>query len=830
MKASEDSTIVAIHPAYDNVSGVHRWLFGENFRKEWAMPVKLPVIRISQWNGGLQPVKQGGGMQSTSLRLKDANGKEWVLRSVEKIPDKLVPAGMLGTFAVDWVGDEFSAQHPYSALIVPPLAEAVGVPHTDPVIGVVADDPALGEYKKKFAGMVCLLEEREPVGHSESTFKTEEKLIKTYDNRLDGEVMLKARLLDLLIGDWDRHEDQWRFKDSVNGSQTMFIPVPRDRDQVLHVTQGLFPLLASVSWLDPVLGDFNGEIPRVKWSLYKTRFIKSFPDQQFSYAKWMHITDEFIKAESDSVLEAGLKRLPAATYIFRHAELLQKLKMRRDHLHEAMAEYYRFINRIADLRTTSKSENILITDASDGGLDVKIVKAPKSDQTDDLWNIHYDPKITHELRLYTSGGADQVKINAPISPIKLRIIDSTGINTIGIVATKRPIRIYAPMPGTKISGLTGRAITHFSNDTLNNRFVPTDLYNIWMPIVSAAINADDGFLLGLGFRYKGVDGFRKGAYSNIQSLMLSHSFETDAFRIQYQGEWIRSAGSADIVLKADLMGPDNKMNFFSRGNETRIDRSGDYHRYYRTRLDLYTLDPALRLHVGKGHTLMAGPSLQYYHFNTDINDNRFINTPNALRNSFDSTTYRHDKVHLGLKFDYTNNQRNNEILPSAGYLLTVNLSGFKGLNSSADSYGQLTPEFTYYQSLNASGTFVLSDRVGGGITVGKPAYYQSLYLGGQGNLLGYHKYRFAGQNAFYNNLQARFKLTDIASYIVRGQLGITSFYDVGRVWVKGESSDKWHQGTGGGIYFCPAGLTVIQALAGYSNEGWYPYISMNFRL
>src|SRR5882757_9446011 len=71
---SSDSIVVAIRPSYNKVSGIHRWLFGENYRKEWAMPVKLPVLRISQLHGGLKPIREGGGMQSKSLRLVDPSG------------------------------------------------------------------------------------------------------------------------------------------------------------------------------------------------------------------------------------------------------------------------------------------------------------------------------------------------------------------------------------------------------------------------------------------------------------------------------------------------------------------------------------------------------------------------------------------------------------------------------------------------------------------------------------------------------------------------------------------------------------------------------------
>ncbi|MEB0278479.1 MULTISPECIES: hypothetical protein [unclassified Mucilaginibacter] len=56
------------------------------------------------------------------------------------------------------------------------------------------------------------------------------------------------------------------------------------------------------------------------------------------------------------------------------------------------------------------------------------------------------------------------------------------------------------------------------------------------------------------------------------------------------------------------------------------------------------------------------------------------------------------------------------------------------------------------------------------------------------------------------------------------------FYDVGRVWVDNDTSNQWHSGTGGGLYFAPASLIVLQVLAGHSTEGWYPYVSLNFRL
>jgi hypothetical protein len=826
---SGDSVVIQAHPSYNKVSGTHRWFFGTNYRKEWATPVKLPKIKISEIYGGLTPIKEGGGMQTKSLRLTDKRGKEYQLRSVEKTPDKLLPENLQGTFAVDWINDALSGQHPYSALIVPPLAKAGGVPHSNPIIGVVVGEDALGEYKKQFDGLVCLLEEREPLGESDNTPKALGNVQEDNDDHFDGEAFLRARMLDLLIGDWDRHEDQWRWYEKKTDKGKFYTAVPRDRDQVFHLEQGLFPNIAALPYINPLLGDFRADITGPNYWLFKTRFVNAYPDAQIGYERFTQIVNEFVAAETDAVLEAGLRRLPKEVYGMRHDELLNKLKARRNGIPKAMNEYYRFIYKIVDLRNSDKNELTTITDAPKGGLQVTINKIKDDKVADTLFSMIYTPDITKELRLYTSAGKDRVVINTPVSPIDIRVVGGKGEKVYNVVQSKNKVRLY-DTPEAKFEGSTDRISKHLSNDTLNTNFVQTNPYNLWMPLATAAINADDGFLLGLGAKYIKRDGFRKLPYTSSQQLMVTHSFGTDAFRIRYQGEWIDAIGKADFILQAFIQAPDNTLNFFGLGNETPLNKQQpNYRRYYRTRYNTVQIDPALRWNVGKNSTLTAGPSFQFYHLNSDENVGRFITNP-SLINSYDSLIVDKDKAHLGFVVNFNSNQRNAGILTTKGYYINVTLQGYQGINDYSKSFIQIRPEFTFYQKLNSSGSIVLSDRIGGGISIGKPAFYQSMFLGGQGNLLGYLQNRFAGKHMVFNNLQARVKLFNIASYIIPGQLGLTGFYDTGRVWVENDNSNKWHQGTGGGLYFSPASLTILQVLAGHSEEGWYPYVSLNFRI
>jgi len=147
----------------------------------------------------------------------------------------------------------------------------------------------------------------------------------------------------------------------------------------------------------------------------------------------------------------------------------------------------------------------------------------------------------------------------------------------------------------------------------------------------------------------------------------------------------------------------------------------------------------------------------------------------------------------------------------------------------AKDFMQLIPEVALYKSLNARSTIVLAERFGGTVTLGETTFYQSAFLGGQENLLGYRQFRFAGKHSSYNNLELRIKLADIANYILPGQFGISGFWDVGRVWQNADNSGKWHNGVGGGIYFAPASMLSLSFVMGNSPEGWYPYFTMGLR-
>lgn len=825
-----DSVVARAHPAYNRAGGFSRLWFGDNYRREWAASVRLPVLRLSEIDGGLKPEKLGGGFQSTSLRVKSGHGVEYTLRSVEKSPDKVLPPAFQGTFARELMDDATSGQHPYSALIVPPVANALGVPHATPEIGVVSPDPALGMYQSLFAGKVTLLEKREPLGESDNFVKATGKLMEDNDNGYDALNFARARMMDLFFGDWDRHGDQWRFYDEKKGKGKYYLAVPRDRDMVLNLTEGILPTIIKRYFLMPhVIGFRENLLPYSRYYLYKSRFLSPFPASQLSYAEWMGQAERFKRTVTDSVIAQALHRLPAAVYRMDSARLTRDLRHRRDQMPEAISRYYRFISRIVDIRASDKNEFVSVRGVPDSNaVSVLIRKITKHGElSDTLMEKIFPRKLTREIRLYVSKGDDSVLVDVPHASVRLRVVGGKGHKAYRVEDSKKKVLLYDRKPPA-LYGRVSRLKAHIRDDSAQTAFVQTDLYNTAMPLVTAAINADDGFYLGGGVLYTNKRGFRKTPYSSRQKIMVSHSFSTDAFRINLSSEWIHVLGNADIVLEGDARAPDNTQNFFGRGNTTPFDKTGNYKRYYRTRFDLYDLGAALRWRGAKGSAFSIGPALEYYHFDAGDNKGRFINQVSMIH-SYDSATIARDKGHFGIAASYVLDQRNSTVVPTDGVYVDVRAGAYGGLNGDAKSFARVDPSLALYRSLNVRQTVVVAERVGGGMSFGKTPFYQSEFLGGEGTLLGYRKYRFAGKDALYSNTELRVQLTNFGNYLLNGQLGIAGFYDLGRVWQPGEDSRKWHQGAGAGLYFVPAYMAVFRLYIGHSPEGWYPYFSMGFR-
>ena len=149
----------------------------------------------------------------------------------------------------------------------------------------------------------------------------------------DREYIVKARLLDLLLGDWDRHDDQWRwgiYEDEQNSDRKIYRPIPRDRDQVFFKNDGFLQYIASRPFVNPALRKFDDEIDFISGLAFNARhfdrhFLSEMNEEVFVEAAQFiqsMITDKLISEAlhmwpcllytSPSPRDATLSRMPSS--------------------------------------------------------------------------------------------------------------------------------------------------------------------------------------------------------------------------------------------------------------------------------------------------------------------------------------------------------------------------------------------------------------------------------------------------------------------------------------------------------------------------------------
>ncbi len=832
--AQADSITIAIKPAYDSVSNLHRFFLGTNYRRLWAVPVKIKVLHLGAESGGLTILRQGGGMQTRSLRLKDVSGKEWVLRSLEKYPERKLAPNIKATIVKDILIDQITTANPFAALTVPPFADALGIPHANPQIVYVAQDEELGEYQAEYAGKVFLLEERNAMGdaNADNGEKMQEKLTADNDVSIDQEIVLRARLLDMLLGDWDRHEDQWRWEKTKNKKDVLYTPIPRDRDQVYYKTSGVLPWIVSHQFLMTKFQGFNSTIRDIKgWNVNATFFDRMYLtalDEQ----QWKKQIAFVQAAITDSLIHAAIQLLPAPVYALSGKEIENKLITRRGHLAKLALEYYAFISATVDVPVSDKHEHIVVQYTDSSSVHVTIYKIKKSGDEDKvIYDRVFLPGTTKEIRLYGRGGNDVFTVQGnQYSPIKIRMIGGDGLDSFYVdndLPGKHRRYIYDRTDETNLIPKHVNARNRAGTDSTVNIYEPHNFkYDLSGPVFSADYNRDDNIILKAGW-LRQVHRFRKDPFASKQEFWVNYSTGRHFFRIIYNGEFKKVAGNNDLYVSIYSRGPKYVRNFFGIGNETIFPNEGKRKiSYYRTRFDYVTADARLRHPLAQYLTVNAGIRAQYYHASGDENEN----------NSLDSFSTAHpgdrifsNQFYAGPVAGIVYESRNNTTLPNAGVHAQLTVMVMKEFSAGKKNFTQVSADVEHYLPLNSDSTIVLANRLGAGTTSGSPAFFQLLYLGGSTNLRGYRSYRFAGNHFLYHNIELRVKLFDFVSYLLPGTVGLTLFNDVGRVWAPGESSHTWHDGYGAGIYIRPAQLALIQIQAGHSNEGWQPYITLGFR-
>ncbi|MBG8555227.1 metallophosphoesterase [Hymenobacter guriensis] len=856
--AFADSTkTLAVNPRYSKRGGFHKTLFGEHYREEWATPVAFPVLDLATERGGLTPYKTGGGKQTASLKVRNEEGRLYTLRSLNKDPAAVLPEALRETAAKDILQDQISAQHPYASFVIPPLATAAGILHTNPTPVYIPRDPLLGPYVDRFADIPAAIEEDakddqsnvESLGNATNlvgTDKVLERLRDDNDNRVNEKAFARSRLFDMWIGDWDRHEDQWRWAERKDkDGDRKFTAVPEDRDVAFFKGDGLLPYLASRKWAIRNFQNFGKD-----YADYKGLNLTALANDRTFLASvskndWVKIAQEMKASLTDAIIDSALRdNWAPQIYRLHGPEIAAKLKSRRDLLPQLAADYYEVLDKIVEVKGSDKREQFEVQRLPGNKTRVTVTKINKEgERSKQLFDKTFDGDVTKDIRIYGFAGNDVYRVtgeskSGPVVRIiggierdsitdnsrvgglghKTQIYDADTSNVINVGKEAR-LRLE---PGTEVS-----RYDHPNRADRKDYKLP-----YFGPALYFGYNIDDGLFVGGGATYR-TYGFRREPFATEQTLAANYAPSRKAYNVRYTGTFTDVIGDLNLNITSQLYGPQLLYNYFGKGNDTRNvlldsddDRitNRDINETYRIRFSRFNFAPMLEKDVFSFLKFGFGPQYDQWRISReDLGqqiqqgiDEGYTGAASGIRPSdFQNNRYLGGKAYLNL--DASSSPKN----PRIGLRWYNSAEYNRQLNGEKLQYGRLASEVRFYLSPNFPFQLTWAGRIGANRNLGDYRFYQANTLGGTTNLRGYRRTRFAGRSSVYANGEVRVQLFTFNAYLVPGKFGILGLADAARVY---SSQDKrtglkaFHTAVGGGVWVDVLKQAVINATYSVGEE------------
>jgi hypothetical protein len=841
-----DSTVTVPISTRYQASSFQKRMLGANYRDLWETPVNIPVFNVGKEHGGLEIKKMGGRTQTRSLRMEAKDGRQYVLRSLDKYTDKILPSALKKTLAADILQDEISTANPYGAFVVPYLADVAGVYHANPKMVYIPNDPRFGDYQETFAGQVMIYEERptdesagEPFfGNGEKVMSTTdvvEKLHKDNDDFVDQPFVLRSRLFDNVLGDWDRHDDQWRWIQVDQKHGKLFQPIPRDRDQVFFINEGIIPWIAAHKWAVPFTEGFREEVRWAPGFNNNGRFFDRSFLNDLDWSEWQKGIKELQSVLTDSAIEEAFTHWPDSIQKQVAARTTYIMKKRRDNLIASAREHYLFISKEVEVMGTDKHELFQVDRVNDEETRITVWKRSKEGKLDhEIYNRVFKKSETREVRLYGLGGEDIFNFTGKVKKgIKVRVIggpdkdivsDSSRVN--GLL---HKTIVYDLKKNTTVKE-SSETSSRLSNNVDVNAYNRTAFkYDKLLPLVSVQYNRDDGIFVGGGFLYT-KHGWRKEPWAQQHSLKANLAFSTLAFNLYYSGTFNHVIAKWNWTNDLLVQRPFAVSNYFGMGNESVFDFKAqtipvkdDAIDYYRVRFQKINLFSGFSRNLGQKSILKFGP--EYLQYKLEDNNNRFISSPQS---DLDQNRIHQDFQYMGGRVSLSVDTRNHPQLPEKGIYLAGSYSSYFNVTKAARDFSQLSGEFSFYFTAQLPLKLTVANRIGAIANFGDVEFFNGATLGKE-TLRGYRRTRFIGQQAVYHNLDVRLKLMSFKTYLFPGSLGILGFHDIGRVWLKGEKSSTWHNGIGAGVWVAPINKWVLAFNMAFTEDENLPSVTMGFQ-
>lgn len=785
-----NDTLVSASKQYDRAN-LFRWMWGHNRRQEWTTAVQVPLFWLENVRGGMKVYEaSSGGNETQSLRLRSPDNREYVLRSIDKSRDEVIPTAFKGSFVEKIIQDGVSMSHPYGAFALAGMQEAAGILHTLPQLVYLPEQPALDSFNQQFSNKLYLFEERPDEDWSTAphmggfsnysgTEKVMENLLEDSRNHANQYAYAKVRLFDMMVGDWDRHADNFRWGKADHNGAVKYEPVPRDRDQVFYTHDGW--LINSLIKLGGYgfMSHLDKEIKNVTTVPAQQKDADMFFTNSLSLQEWVRAASELQVSLTDSIIRESLRGMPAEIYDINGEKLLEILVERKTQLISVAEKYYRFLAKQVIVAGSKQNELFSISEPASGQLTLTItpLETDSGQTLSPVYSRSFAAAETKSITIYGIDGADKYRVESNTTGITLKIIAGPGTDS--VIANNAGSLVVVDSGSTAITNINTRL-------------------RLLVPDSSPVFHFRQQQPKQLGF------GITPHLYYDADPLFKrSLGISLNGYRLLGNNKW-RATATAWFT-------PVKWINFFGIGNETMApDSNRSFNRFKATEWG-----GSLGLRANWKNTELKMEGL-YLRSASRQDEDGYLSKNLASDTVFAAFQY------AGPRLVVTTGKQNDQVLPTSGWLLNAEAGVFRNLKLqhyfgsyrlNARAYIPLSPKFSF--ALKGGSTI---------ISGGEPdrlhaQWFQHAIIGGPETLRGYRWNRFWGSSAVYNQNELRY-LTDIRSYLLNARVGAFLFTDNGRVWQQGERSDKWHNSYGAGLLLAPFGkihCSFTWAMSGEEN-------------
>lgn len=811
-------------------TGFFESVWGDHYREVYSTKIMAKVATLDTLYGGLEIVRAGGGHQTRSLRLKTKDGRELNMRALRKsatqylqtvlFKDTYIQDEFEKTAVEGLIQDFYTAAHPYAFMVVPDLSDAAEIYHTNPKIYFIPKHKHLGNFNRNYGDELYMIEERPEDNYTdeknfgyaddiESTHDIIEKIRRDEKYKIDENSYVRARLFDMLIGDWDRHQDQWRWAqfNQENGDK-LYRPIPRDRDQVFSNFDGaLLDVMKFISGSTKQLQVYDEDLKDIKWMNSAGVKLDRVLVQQATKKTWLEHAKFLQTNITDEVIEKAFSKVPKSVQDETLDDIKKKLIGRRGNLLDIAERYYAFLNELAILTGTDKDDYIEVTRLGDNETNIKISRIKDGEKADVLVDKTFNKDTTKELWIYGLDDKDIFEVKGKANNLIFTRLIGGQENDTYIVKNGRRVKVYDHESKANTIQENHSGTIRLTNVYKLNLFdFKKNIVNNSVITPAIGFNPDDGVLLGMQY-VSTKNGFQRNPFSQQHRFKGGYFFATQGFSLNYDGMFANIKDDWNLHVGGQFTSENFTNNFFGLGNETE-NRDDD--------LDLDYNRVKTSIYMAKAGILKKGNFGSDYGFRTVFEAIEIDPTENRFITEFAPTTeseFYDRRIFGAIEAEFNYESFDTKLNPTRGMTFLLNLGVKTEFEDTKNTYGYINSNLGFHNAISHDRKLVLKTDVRTQFRIGDDLiFYQAANIGGRNGLRGYRTERFTGRNSLVGSTDLRYSFNQFKTSTLPLQIGIFGGFDIGRVWIEDDSSDKWHNDYGGGFW-----ITAAESLSGTFN-------------